>query len=225
LAAGRTEEVSAALAEGEAQDVARFLAQALGERRELLRQELAFVALAFDDFEALLGAYLRQVPQRAYDPECSDRERFVRWLQEARPLTAKEHQFVAYRQAEHAVVAEARKRRAEHLAFQRAWRQVGAQLPRLTRDPALRIYLNPIRAWSRLALPGRAAGDVLFFAAGDRVASAAPGPVERAFVQVLARGPCTLAASASADELGPVSREELASLCRGRAAEGLVAFE
>jgi hypothetical protein len=223
LAGGRTEEVSTALAEGEAQDVARFLAQAVGERRELLRQELAFVALAFDDFDALLGAYLRQAPQRAYDPEHSDRERFVRWLQEARPLTTKEHQFVAYQQAEDAVAAEARKRRAEHLAFQRAWRQVGAQLPRLTRDPALRIHLNPIRAWSRLALPGRAAGDVLFFAAGDRVTFAAPGPLERAFVEVLARGPCTLAALA--DELGPVSREELASLCRGRAAEGLVAFE
>jgi hypothetical protein len=189
----------------------------------LLRQELAFVALAFDDFDALLGAYVCQVPQIAYDPEHSDRERFLRWLREARPLTAKEHQFVAYQQAEHAVAAAARKYRAEHLAFQRAWRQVGEHLPRLARDPALRIQLNPIRAWSRMALPGRAACDVLFFAAGDGVASATAGTLERAFVQVLARSPSTLAASA--DELGTASREELASLCRGRAAEGLVAFE
>ena len=53
--------------------------------------------------------------------------------------------------------------------------------------------------------------------------SATAGTLERAFVQVLARSPSTLAASA--DELGTASREELASLCRGRAAEGLVAFE
>jgi hypothetical protein len=202
LAAGRIEELSAALAEGEAHDVQRFLAQANG---------------------ALIDTYVRRVPQRAYDPECSDRERFVRWLQEERPQTPKERQFVAYQQAEYAVAAQARKRRAEHLAFQRAWHLVGTKMERLTRDPALRIQLNPIRVWSWLALPGRVAGNVLFFAAGDRVASATPGPLERAFVEVLARGPCTLAASAV--ELGPASREELVSLCRGRAAEGLVAFE
>jgi len=223
LAAGRTEEVCEALAEGEVQDVARFLAQTVGERRGLLRQELAFLALAFDDFDALVGAYLRQSPQTAYDPECSDRERFVRWLHEARPLTTKQRDFVAYQQAEYAVAAQARKRREEHLAFQGAWRQVGTHLHRLSSDPALRIHLNPIRVWSRLALPGRAACDVLFFAAGDRVTSAVPGEVERPFVQVLARGPCTLAEYSG--EPWPVSREELVALCRGRAAEGLVAFE
>jgi hypothetical protein len=223
LAAGRTEEVYEALAQGEAQDVARFLAQTSGERRGLLRQDLAFVALAFDDFDALVGDYLRQTPPAAYETQYRDPERFLLWLAESRPLTSKERQFVAYQQAEYTVVAEARKRRAEHLVFQRAWRQVGTHLPRLARDPALRIQLNPIRVWSRVALPGRAAGDVLFFAVGDRVASAAPGPLERTFVQVLARGPGTLAESAG--ELGPVTREELAALCRGRAAEGLLAFE
>lgn len=223
LAAGRTEEVCKALAQGEAEDVERFLDQTSGERHGLLRQALAFVALAFDDFDALVGDYLRQMPQAAYETEYREPERFLHWLTEARPLTNKEMQFVAYQQAEFTVVAEARKRRSEHLVFQRAWRQVGTHLPRLARDPALRIHLNPIRAWSQLTLPGRAASDVLFFAAGDRVASTAPGPLEGAFVQVLACGPGTLAESAG--ELGTVSQEELAALCRGAAAEGLLAFE
>lgn len=223
LAAGRTEEICAALAEGDAQDVVRFLVNSFGERCNMLREELAFVALAFDDFDALLEAYVHQVPQTAYDPAYSDRERFVDWLQEARPLTTKERAFIGYQQAEYAVLAMARQHRAEHVAFQRAWRQLETKVARLGHDPVLRIHLNPIRVWSRLALPGRAAGDVLFFAAGDHITAAVLGPVEREFVQVLARGPCSLAECAH--ELCSLSREELASVCRDRAAEGLLAFE
>lgn len=218
LAAARTGEVCDALAGGNSEDVIRFLINSFGDRRKALWDELAFVALAFDDFDAIVQAYLHQVPQRAYDPAHNDRVRFLSWLRSSRPLTDKQREFVAYQQAEYAVMALAWERRTEHAAFQRAWRQVGRQVPRLGPDPTLRILVNPIRAWSRVALPGRG-GDALFFAAGDRVTAAALGPVEREFVDLLARGPCTLAGYAGERP------EELASLCRDRATEGLLAFE
>jgi hypothetical protein len=218
LAAARTGEVSDALAAGDNGDVIRFLVNSFGDRRKAILDELAFVALAFDDFDEIVQAYLHQVPQRAYDPAHNDRVRFLSWLRSSRPLTDKQHDFVAYQQAEYAVMALARERRAEHVAFQRAWRQVGRHVARLGADPTLRILLNPIRAWSPVALPGRG-GETLYFAAGDRVTAAALGPVERDFVDVLARGPCTLARYAGE------GTEEVASLCRDRATEGLFAFE
>jgi hypothetical protein len=223
LAAGRITEVSKALAGGNAEDVFRFLVETFGERKRLLCEELTFVALAFDDFDALVQKYLHQVPQLAHDPAKSDRERFLRWLQEGHPLTNRQRDFIAYQQAEYAVIAEARKRRAEHVAFQRARLQATRHLPRLGHDPALRIRLNPIRAWRHLALPGRAAGDALFFADSDWVRAAVLAPVERDLIKVLADGPCTLAECA--DKLAPASPEVFVPFCRNRAAEGLLAFE
>jgi hypothetical protein len=223
MAALRGEEVCEALAEGDARDVERFLLNAIGDRRALLQKELAFVALAFDDFDALVEDYLHQVPQAAYDHAYSDRERFLRWLQDVRRLGPEQRTFVAYQQAEYTVMAVARKQRTEHLAFQRDARRSAQHLARLGQDATLRILLNPIHAWSWLALPGQAVGDVLFFAAGERVAAAVLQPVERQLAEMLARGPCTLAECASA--LRPVSPEKLACLCRARIAEGLLALE
>ena len=223
LAAARVEEMSASLAGGNADDVFRYLIETFGERKRLLVEELAFVALAFDDFDALVQKYLHQAPQLAYDPTKSDRERFLRWLREERPLTSQQRDFIAYQEAEYAVIAEARKGRAAHVAFQRAWSRVARHVPRLGHDPALQIQLNPTRAWRYLALPGRAAGDALFFAGSDWVRAAVLEPLEHDLIEVLAGGPCTLAECAN--ELAPASPDELVPFSRNRAAEGLLAFE
>lgn len=164
LANGNIAAVSEAIAVGAAEDVRRFLESCGGERHKLLRQELALVALGFEDFDAVIAAYLREVPPRAYDPASSDRERFLHWLRQARPLTTQQGAFLAYQQAEYAVLALARERRSEHLAFQRL-RTSGIEF-----SAAERLHLNPIRARARLVLPGRSSDDAVFFAAGERVA-------------------------------------------------------
>ncbi len=222
LTTGDIRAVCDALAEGEADDVRRFLDNSVGERRKLLRQELALVALAFDDFDDLVCDYMRAVPQTAYDPACSDRQRFLCWLRRVRPLTAMQGDFVAYQEAEYAVAALARTQRPRHLAFQGMATKARQQAARLDADVTLRLHLNPIRIGTRLALPGRDFGEVLFFAAGDRVASVGLDSRIRELVDLLEPGPRTLEECTS--RLRPVSREELAIRCRDLADKGLVAF-
>ncbi len=217
LAMGDITEVCADVVQGEAEDVRRFLANNTGERRKLLRQELAFVALAFDDFDGAIDAYLRAVPPTAYDPMRSDRERFLSWLRAVWPLTAQQSDFVAYQQAEYAVLALARERRAEHLAFQR----MRTQGRSFDADGNERVHLNPIRAWARLALPGRDAGAMLFFADGERIASIWPAPPLE-LVRSLAAEPRTL--EECAELLAPIGQWKAAALCHDLADKGLLAF-
>lgn len=222
LTTGDLREMYDALSEGEAGDVRRFLDNGVGERRKLLRQELAFVALAFDDFEDLVSDYVRSMPQTAYDPARSDREQFLCWLRQTRLLTAMQGDFVAYQEAEYAVAALARTRRPQHLTFQRMATRARQRTARLDTDSALLIHLNPIRMWTRLALPGRDLGEVLFFAAGDRVASVGLDSPAPEIAHLLATRPRTLEECTS--RLRPVSREEIAVACRDLADKGLVAF-
>jgi hypothetical protein len=202
LATGDVKEVSEAIAEGGAEDIRRFLENCAVERHQLLRQELALVALAFDDFDEAIAAYLRQVPPAAYDPMYSDRERFLRWLQTTRPLTAQQRNFIAYQQAEYAVRALACRRRAEHLAFQRL-RASGVDVA-----AAERLHLNPIRVWARLALPGRTIEDAIFFATGERIAVTWLELPALELVHRLAAGDGSLeVSSASSEEFMAVSRD------------------
>ena len=61
-------------------DVARYLENAMGERRRLLLEELSFVALAFDDFEQRVDQYLTETPRRTYAVTERGQERFLTWL-------------------------------------------------------------------------------------------------------------------------------------------------
>lgn len=210
LATGDIAEVSDDVAEGGAEDVRRFLDNCAGERHKLLRLELAFVALAFDDFDEAIAAYLREVPPMVYDPARSDRERFLNWLRQSRPLTAQQRDFIAYQQAEYAVRALARDLRGPHLAFQRL------RASEVDVAAAERLHLNPIRVWARLAPPGRAVQDVVFFAAGARVAAAWLEPPALDLVRRLAAGFDPL-------EEASANREELATVCRDLVEKGLLA--
>ena len=209
-ATGEIAQVSDDATEGGAGDVQRFLENRAGERHRLLRHELAFVALAFDDFDEAIAAYLRDVPPMVCDPACSDHERFLHWLRQSRPLTAQQRDFIAYQQAEYAVRTLARDLRGSHLAFQRL------RASEVDVAAAERLHLNPIRVWARLAPPGRAVQDVVFFAAGERVAAAWLEPPALDLVRRLAAGFDPL-------EEPSANREELATVCRDLVEKGLLA--
>ena len=102
-------------------DVQRFVDNAVGERFRLISEELAFVGLAFDDFDRLIDQYLRETPRQTYALDQSDQERFLTWLRRTRVLHAKQSDFVSHQEAEYACLAKARENRVGHVAFQRLW--------------------------------------------------------------------------------------------------------
>ena len=137
----------------------------------LLTQELALVALAFDDFSSLVDCYLCTVAKVAQVAQSSDQQRFLLWLKHTRELTCQQRDFIAYQQAEYSCINRARARRAAHLAFQ----QLRCRpTPEAGAAEAALWHVNPVRAWSRLAMPepdGRELFpcDVVFFPVGERV--------------------------------------------------------
>ncbi|MGD9645249.1 MAG: hypothetical protein AB7U73_06020 [Pirellulales bacterium] len=157
-------------------DVQRFVNNAVGERYRLLHEELAFVALAFDNFTQLVDEYLQATPRQTYALDSSDQERFLAWLRRTRVLDARQSDFVGSQQAEYACLAKARENRLAHVAFQRSWtlsKQVtnGRQL-----EPAQELQVNPIHVWSRLTIAGGdddRGGEVntIFLAIGQQVRS------------------------------------------------------
>src|SRR5262249_26733598 len=146
-----------------------YLGNAIGERLRLLTEELSFVALAFDDFDALVQDYLERVPRTTWSRDDSEPQRFLAWLTNNHALTPKQKSFVAYQEAEYRVHAQARANRAAYLSFQELWS--GAE-QRLEVGERSKVHLNPARSWAWLELPGQPAEEVLLFAARSAVRSA-----------------------------------------------------
>lgn len=230
LVAGRADDLGAALAEGSSPaHVTLFTESNRTKRDEKLRMQLDFVAGAFADFGNLLAAYLGEEPPAAGDPT-ADAARFLGWVERTCDPTPEQRDHVACQRARHAVEAEARRDRIGHLRFQELWSGTAGRADEIDRVPGLRVLLNPIRVWSRFTTPALVdddvalPADVLFFAAGDAIRTAALEPHGRALVEELAScGPCTL------DEWAGLSRhadrEGLVDLCRDLAEMGLVAFD
>ncbi|MBX9788104.1 MAG: hypothetical protein K2Y37_04255 [Pirellulales bacterium] len=230
LAAGRADDVSAALAEGSSPaHVMLFTEGNRAKRHEKLRAQLEFVAVAFTGFENLLAAYLRDRPPAASDTGAGDADRFLEWLGKTCGLTPEQHDYVACQRARHAVEAEAFRNRAGHVRFQELWATAQRRAAALDTDAGLRVHLNPIRAWSRFAtaallhtervLPA----DVLFFAVGTEICTAVLEPKGRERIEELASyGPCTL--NQWAGRTRHADGGELVELCRDLAEMGLVAF-
>ncbi|MBY0523084.1 MAG: hypothetical protein K2R98_06780 [Gemmataceae bacterium] len=190
LAAGRVEAMADALAGGTTENVGWYLANAVGERYRLLTQELEFVALAFDDFDSRIAAYLTSVPRTAYRIDRRDQEDFLRWLGETQELTPQQRGFIAYQEAEYAVRAAARDNREAHLSFQRLL----CHTVERTANRSVRVHLNSIRVWATLTMPGTDEPcEMLFVAVGHTVRAAALTDEMRRLVNRLAsHGPGVL---------------------------------
>jgi hypothetical protein len=157
-------------------DVQRFVDNAVGERFRLLTEELAFVALAFDDFEQLVDQYLRETPRQTYALDTSDQGRFLVWLQRARSLDGRQSDFITSQLAEYACLAKARENRPAHVAFQRLRTLSKQAQGQRRREPNQELQVNPIHVWSRLTIVGGDASgsgskNTIFVAVGQQVRS------------------------------------------------------
>ncbi|MCH7727630.1 MAG: hypothetical protein IH991_14275, partial [Planctomycetes bacterium] len=81
----------------------------LEKRMGKLDSQLGFVADAFDDFESLIGQYVRQSRLASYDTGTSDGEHMLIWLGESQSLTPDQRDYVTCQRARHAVEGIARK--------------------------------------------------------------------------------------------------------------------
>lgn len=201
----------------------------LKKRREALQAQLDFVAAAFDDFEDRVSAYIRSVPPVAYDVTTSDGERFLSWLERTGALTPQQRDYVSCQRARLAVEAAACADRPGHRRFQELWSLTPKLAAELDTAPGLQAHLNPIRAWSRFTTTAlldddaTLPADVLFFAAGEEIRTAALDPHGRALVEELAScSPRTLEEWAGRSQ--HADRRELVDLCRELAEMGLVAI-
>lgn len=222
LAAGQADGVADALAEpGMTANIVHYLDNAVGERIRLLTEELSFVALAFDDFDALVQEYLERVPRTTYRRDDSDPQRFLGWLANNHARTPKQKSFVAYQEAEYRVHARARANRTAYLRFQELWARAGN---RLEVDVRAKVHLNPTHAWAWMELPGQPAGDVLLFASRTAVRSHWLKPREAELIRTQAdREPCTL--EQWRQQAQQTNNEQWLALYRTLAGVGLLALE
>ncbi len=236
MAAGRTDEVLDVLARGDQPwQVKMFTDGNLDKRFEKLQRQLEFVKPAFEDFDDLLVAFIRELPLAAYDTGTSDGDRFLEWLELGQKLTPEQHDFVACQRSRHAVEDEGRRNRLGHVRFQELVSMANELAGELGSNRNLQIHLNPIRVWGRFETAALLdensdpPADVLFYASGNEVRTAVLEPEGLALVHELeGLSPCTLDSwSAVADSFAdrePRSQDELAEFCHDIAAIGLLAF-
>lgn len=223
-------DVSAALAEHfTAEQVKLFVDGNLDKRVEKLTKQLSFVTEACEDFATLLMEFMRDNPLTAYDTGTTDGERMLAWLQQAKRLSAEQRDYVACQRARHAIEELARSRRLQHVTFQERYSLVDTFLEELETNHSLRIFLNPIRTWTRFhtrsLLNGEAdpPANVLFFAVGGDVATAIFELEGQALINELADyQPCALLEWTT--ETTFHDREDLADFVRDLAGMGLVSL-
>jgi hypothetical protein len=206
-----------------------FVAGNVNKRLERLGARLEYLTETFDDLDGLRVAYVRQVPLVPYSTISGDADRFLRWLEASHQLTPERRDAVACQHACFAVEDLSRTHRPAHSRFQEILSVAQELAPGLGTEAGLRLYLNPIRVWSRLET--RAMLDqetsppaaVLFYAARDAVRSAVLDPVGCALVNELSSyGPPTLDEWAALTERA--DRAELLEFCRDLTGRGIVAL-
>jgi hypothetical protein len=218
------------LEEGEHQTgLGIFVSANVSKRLDRLRLRLQYLAENLDDRDALLTAFVREVPLTPYSTLSGDADHFLGWLEGYRELTPEQRDHVACQHAHFAVEAIGRNNRLGHVRFQELLSVAHQLAPELETDLGLRIYLNPIRAWSRLVTKAMLDEetsppvDALFYAVRDEVKTAVLDPVGRALVDELSsHGPCSLDDWANLTEHADFA--ELVGFCCDLCERGIVAF-
>lgn len=210
--------------------VKMFVDGNLDKRLDKVGKQLEFVAEAFgEDFEALIVEYINDLPLEAYDTGASDGQRMLIWLAEKKPLTPEQKDYVACQQARHAIEDIARVNRLRHTRFTELHSLAEQHSGELYTNDQLKILLNPIRHWTRFhssaLLDDQAPPpvDVMFFAAGNEIATAVLDLEGQALINELADyQPCTLGQWAALSQLA--DHQQLLDLCVDLSQMGLVAF-
>jgi hypothetical protein len=227
FATGRYQDFEGELENSTPDDVKRFLINSFGNRYTWLVREVASVAGAFEDFPALIDAYMRAVPYSRFDVTGpGDEERFLIWLTETQPLTPVQRDYVTFQRGEYAVAREGRRNRPAHLAFQALRNCAGG----MGAGKSVRIHLNPIRFAAELLTPTFAPGvetlpvRVLFYADGTNAGAILLDAESSSALDKLAlRGPCTLEELAAGSTTA--QRQQMTRLLSDLAAQGVVVFE
>jgi hypothetical protein len=198
------------------------------KRLEKLCDQLEFVAEAFDDFERLVEAFVRDQPLASYSSTTSDGQRMLAWLLDRRALTPVQRDYVHCQQARHEVEEAARCHRAEHVQFQRLWSASHGHEQFLS--PAAVLHANPIRASATFITTAlldnstQPPTEVLFFPVGNEIATAVLEPsILEALEQLAALGPTSLDQWGSM--IGWSSLEPVAEIAQQLQTVGLLAAE
>ena len=201
----------------------------LDKRLDKLSRQLEFVAAQFEDFEALIVDYIRAQPLAALDSGTHDGDRMLAWLVANRELSPEQRDYVLCQRTRHEIEALAARRRLAYIRFNERFSLVGRFAERLESDPALQIYLNPIRRWARfttaelLEETTRPPANVLFFAARGHVATALLELEGQTLINELADlQPCPLETWATSTDL--LDQSELVQFCHDLATMGLICF-
>jgi hypothetical protein len=235
LALAHNEHLHQHLAEGSTvEQVKLFTDGNLDKRFEKLQRQTEFVADAFAEFDELLVEFMRHHPLSAYDTGTSDGERCLRWLERTGELSPEQRDYIICQRARHAVEESARSNRLAYVRFQELWSTSDLLIDEIGSNPDLRIYLNPIRIWSRfetqvlLDADCETPADVLFFPVQGDIRTALLEPSGYRRVRALAElSPCmieTWVEAPSADRSDRATHSQLIEFCRDLAEMGLVAF-
>jgi len=148
-------------------------------RYSLLLAECQLLSSGFEDLDAHVARYVRDVPLDTADSSTFDAERFLDWLDAQLPISAEQHDFLTCQRSQFAVEFVAVKQRLEHARFQsQRAEQSTPTAVEIQRRSAATITINPTHFWTQLET--RALLDdetdipatVLFFADGPEVHAA-----------------------------------------------------
>jgi len=235
LALAHNDRLHRHLAEGSTvEQVKLFTDGNLDKRFEKLQRQTEFVAGAFTEFDELLVEFIRHYALSAYDTGASDGERCLRWLERTRELSPEQRDYIICQRARHAVEESARKNRLAYVHFQELCSTSSQLLEEVGCNPDLRIYLNPIRIWSRFETrallddDSETPADVLFFPLQGDIRTTVLEPVGYRRVRALAElSPCmieTWVEAPSANRRDRATQSQLIEFCGELAEMGLVAF-
>jgi hypothetical protein len=203
----------------------------LDKRLDKLTTACEFVQPAFgEQMEQLIIDFIKAVPLAAYDSGQFDGDRFLKWIEENKPLTEEHSDYLACQRARWQVELIGRANRLAHVRFQELRSLSGELVSELGENESLQIHLNPIRAWTKFFTTELIGGgddelpiDVMVFPIGNETTTALFEDHGRRLIEELAaHSPCTLDTWAALSE--SATRDELIELSRDLADMGLVAF-
>lgn len=235
LAVAQNDVVAPDVAPGLSPDlVAMFTEGNLDKRFDKLRDQTELLEEGFPDLDELLSEYVRTVPLAAYDSGSSDGDRFARWVEQRQPCSAEQMDLLTVVRSRFAVEEIAREHRLLHVRFQERLSLIPELLPELGTNPAIRVYLNPVRVLSRfrsrlfLGEDSTDAADAVFFAVGTEIRVAVletdAGLVESVLSHRDGLTVSTLQHHCGAAGAEPMSPERLSQVVSDSAELGLIAL-
>ena len=232
MATNKMDAVYGDLEAGSQKEMMDYFVQGNFEKRfDKLTTATEFVQPAFGDkLPKLIDEFNAAVALGAYDSGQFDGDRFLRWIEENKPLTEEQSDYLACQRARWEVELQGRANRLKHVRFQELRSLTPELVKEVGENPSLQVHLNPIRAWTKFFTTELIGGegddlpiDVMVFPIGNETTTAVFEDHGRLLIEELSQyEPCTIETWAAVSQ--HAQSEELTDLCRDLAEMGLVAF-